>query len=40
MKWKHTKRMIRGKKRNVKVHKKSDGTYLVRIVHKRRHNKR
>jgi hypothetical protein len=32
MKWKYTRRVINGKKVKAKVHKKADGTYLVRKV--------
>jgi hypothetical protein len=31
-KWKYTRRTINGTRRKVKVHKKSNGGYLVRIV--------
>ena len=34
MKWKYTKRKINGKTRRVKVHKKTDGTELVRVTKK------
>ena len=32
MKWKYTRRKINGKRVRVKVHKKTDGGYLVRKV--------
>ena len=32
MKWRYARRTIDGKRRKVKVHKKSNGNYLVRIV--------
>jgi hypothetical protein len=32
MKWKYTRRTIKGKRVRVKVHKKSRGGYLVRKV--------
>jgi len=32
MKWKYTRRTVAGKRCKVKVHRKSDGTYLVRKV--------
>lgn len=32
MKWKYTTRIINGKRTKAKVHKKTDGTYLVRKV--------
>ena len=32
MKWKYTRRMVNGKRRKVKVHKKANGGYLVRVV--------
>jgi len=32
MKWKYTRRTINGKRIKVKVHRKSNGTYLVRKV--------
>lgn len=32
MKWKYTMRTLNGKRCKVKVHKKADGTYLVRKV--------
>ena len=32
MKWRYTKRRINGKLRRVKVRKKGDGTYLVRVT--------
>ena len=32
MKWKYTRRTVNGKRMNVKVHKKTDGGYLVRKV--------
>lgn len=32
MKWKYTRRVIDGRRRKVKVHRKVNGNYLVRIV--------
>jgi hypothetical protein len=32
MKWKYTRRTINGHRVRAKVHRKSDGTYLVRKV--------
>lgn len=32
MKWKYTRRTINGKRRKCKVHRKQNGTYLVRIT--------
>lgn len=32
MKWRYTKRKYKGKNRRVKVHKKSDGGELVRVL--------
>ena len=32
MKWKYTKRTINGVRKKVKVHKKTNGGYLVRVV--------
>jgi len=39
MKWKYRTRTINGKRRKVKVHKKTKGGYLVRVVgYKNRHD--
>jgi hypothetical protein len=39
MKWKRTTRTINGKRTRVKVHKKANGSYLVRKVgHRNRHD--
>jgi len=39
MKWKYTRRTIGGVRTKAKVHKKADGTYLVRKVgHRNRHD--
>jgi len=39
MKWKYAIRTINGKRRKVKVHKKTNGGYLVRIVgYRNRHD--
>ena len=39
MKWKYTRRTINGRRMRVKVHRKSDGGYLVRKVgHRNTHD--
>jgi len=39
MKWKYTRRTIDGVRRKVKVHRKMDGTYLVRkLRYRNRHD--
>jgi len=32
MKWRYTRRKINGKRRKVKVHRRENGNYLVRVV--------
>jgi hypothetical protein len=32
MKWVYTRRTINGTRRKVKVHRKQDGKYLVRVI--------
>jgi len=38
MKWKYTRRTINGKRVRAKVHRKTDGTYLVRKVGRKYRN--
>jgi hypothetical protein len=39
MKWRYTRRKIKGRRTRVKIHKKADGNYIVRKVgHRNRHD--
>ena len=39
MRWKYIRRTIDGRRRKVKVHRKEDGNYLVRVVgHRNSHD--
>jgi len=39
MKWKYTRRVVNGRKRKVKVHRKGNGGELVRIIgHRNSHD--